>query len=186
MFDHVGLNVKDYAASRAFYEQALAPLGWKVVMAFDEWKAAGFGEGDKPDFWITEREPYGTGTHVSHSQRWIAWQSTRSMRPRSPRAVPTTARLASARCTTRPITERSCSTSMGTTSRPSATRRSSAGKTERIGQDRALRSAVSEGCRGHPVIGKPRLVSRRNAGQPPPVQASGRPRTGDRSWQALR
>jgi catechol 2,3-dioxygenase-like lactoylglutathione lyase family enzyme len=65
MFDHVGLNVKDYAASRAFYEQALAPLGWKVVMAFDEWKAAGFGEVDKPDFWITEREPYGTGTHVA-------------------------------------------------------------------------------------------------------------------------
>jgi catechol 2,3-dioxygenase-like lactoylglutathione lyase family enzyme len=65
VFDHVGLNVQDYAASRAFYEQALAPLGWKVVMAFDEWKAAGFGEADKPDFWISEREPYGTGTHVA-------------------------------------------------------------------------------------------------------------------------
>jgi catechol 2,3-dioxygenase-like lactoylglutathione lyase family enzyme len=65
VFDHVGLNVKDYAASRAFYEQALAPLGWTVVMAFDEWKAAGFGKADKPDFWISEREPYGTGTHVA-------------------------------------------------------------------------------------------------------------------------
>ena len=41
MLDHVGLNVKDYPASRAFYEQALAPLGWHVVMEFDEWKAAG-------------------------------------------------------------------------------------------------------------------------------------------------
>src|SRR4249919_3309920 len=65
MFDHVGLNVKDYAASRAFYEQALAPLGWKVVMAFDEWRAAGFGLAEKPEFWISEREPYGTGTHVA-------------------------------------------------------------------------------------------------------------------------
>jgi catechol 2,3-dioxygenase-like lactoylglutathione lyase family enzyme len=65
MFDHVGLNVRDYAASRAFYEQALAPLGWSVVMAFDEWKAAGFGRGEKPEFWISEREPYGTGTHVA-------------------------------------------------------------------------------------------------------------------------
>jgi catechol 2,3-dioxygenase-like lactoylglutathione lyase family enzyme len=65
VFDHVGINVKDYAASRAFYGQALAPLGWKVVMAFDEWKAAGFGEADKPDLWISEREPYGTGTHVA-------------------------------------------------------------------------------------------------------------------------
>ena len=66
MFDHVGINVKDYAASRAFYEQALAPLGWHVVMEFDEWKAAGFGTGpDKPDFWISQREPYSTGTHVA-------------------------------------------------------------------------------------------------------------------------
>jgi catechol 2,3-dioxygenase-like lactoylglutathione lyase family enzyme len=65
MFDHVGLNVRDYAASRAFYERALAPLGWSVVMAFDEWKAAGFGTAEKPEFWISEREPYGTGTHVA-------------------------------------------------------------------------------------------------------------------------
>ncbi len=69
MFDHVGLNVKDYAASRAFFEQALAPLGWRVVMAFDEWKAAGFGTGDKPEFWISQREPYGTGTHVGFAAK---------------------------------------------------------------------------------------------------------------------
>ena len=36
MFDHVGLNVQDYAASRGFYERALAPLGYSVVMSFDE------------------------------------------------------------------------------------------------------------------------------------------------------
>jgi catechol 2,3-dioxygenase-like lactoylglutathione lyase family enzyme len=65
MFDHVGLNVRDYTASRAFYEQALAPLGYGVVMAFDEWKAAGFGADQKPGFWISEREPFGTGTHVA-------------------------------------------------------------------------------------------------------------------------
>ena len=65
MFDHVGLNVRDYAASRAFYEQALAPLGYRVVMAFDEWKAAGFGTEEKPEFWISQREPYGTGSHVA-------------------------------------------------------------------------------------------------------------------------
>lgn len=66
MFDHVGLNVRDYKASRAFYEQALAPLGYSVVMAFDEWKGAGFGtSADKPEFWIMEREPYGTATHVA-------------------------------------------------------------------------------------------------------------------------
>ena len=65
MFDHVGLNVKDYSASRAFYEAALAPLGFKVVMAFDEHNAVGFGTSDKPEFWVCQREPYGTGTHVA-------------------------------------------------------------------------------------------------------------------------
>jgi catechol 2,3-dioxygenase-like lactoylglutathione lyase family enzyme len=67
VFDHVGLNVRDYAASRAFYEQALAPLGYRVVMAFDEWKAVGLGTDEKPEFWISEREPFGTGTHVAFS-----------------------------------------------------------------------------------------------------------------------
>src|SRR3954466_4816914 len=57
MFDHVGLNVRDYAASRAFYERALAPLGYGVVTAFDEWKAVGFGKGGKPSFWVAPREP---------------------------------------------------------------------------------------------------------------------------------
>jgi catechol 2,3-dioxygenase-like lactoylglutathione lyase family enzyme len=65
MFDHVGLNVKDYGASRAFYEQALAPLGWTVSMEFDEHKAVAFGPTDKPHLWIVEREPIGTGTHVA-------------------------------------------------------------------------------------------------------------------------
>ncbi len=65
MFDHVGLNVKDYPASRAFYEAALAPLGYKVVMAFDEHNAVGLGTADKPEFWVAQREPYGTGTHVA-------------------------------------------------------------------------------------------------------------------------
>ena len=65
MFDHVGLNVRDYAKSRAFYAQALAPLGYRVVIAFDEWGGAGLGTDKRPEFWIFEREPYGTGTHVS-------------------------------------------------------------------------------------------------------------------------
>ena len=65
MVDHVGLNVRDYEASRTFYEQALAPLGYSVVMAVDEFRAAGFGTHDKPEFWVAEREPFGTGTHVA-------------------------------------------------------------------------------------------------------------------------
>ena len=65
MFDHVGLNVRDYGASRRFYEQALAPLGYHVVMEFEEHRAAAFGSGQKPALWIVQREPFGTGTHVA-------------------------------------------------------------------------------------------------------------------------
>ena len=65
MIDHVGVNVRDYAVSRRFYEQALEPIGYRVLMAFDEWKSAGFGQDQKPVFWVGQREPLGTGTHVA-------------------------------------------------------------------------------------------------------------------------
>jgi catechol 2,3-dioxygenase-like lactoylglutathione lyase family enzyme len=64
VFDHVGLNVRDYATSRAFYEAALAPLGYRVVFTF-EGISAGFGAGDRGRFWVNQREPDGTGTHVA-------------------------------------------------------------------------------------------------------------------------
>ena len=63
MFDHVVFNVRDFGASRAFYEGALTPLGYRVVMDFG--KAVAFGTDDKPTFWIFERAPYGTATHVA-------------------------------------------------------------------------------------------------------------------------
>jgi catechol 2,3-dioxygenase-like lactoylglutathione lyase family enzyme len=65
MFDHVGLNVRDYATSRAFYEQALAPLGYGIAMEFAEHRAVAFGPDGRPQLWIVQREPYGTGTHVA-------------------------------------------------------------------------------------------------------------------------
>ncbi len=58
MIDHVGFPVSDYARSKAFYERALAPLGYALIMevAADRTKsrspAAGFGKEGKPDFWI--------------------------------------------------------------------------------------------------------------------------------------
>jgi catechol 2,3-dioxygenase-like lactoylglutathione lyase family enzyme len=56
MIDHVGFPVSDYAKSKAFYEQVLKPLGYVVVMevqqSANDAKAAGFGAGGKPDFWI--------------------------------------------------------------------------------------------------------------------------------------
>jgi len=65
VFDHVGLNVHDYPASRDFYQRALAPLGWTVSMEFEEHKAVAFGTGDKPELWLVEREPVGTATHIA-------------------------------------------------------------------------------------------------------------------------
>ena len=65
MFDHVGLNVTNYTTSRSFYEGALAPLGYRVMMANDEWKLVGFAAGEKPEFRLCQREPYTTGTHVA-------------------------------------------------------------------------------------------------------------------------
>ena len=56
MIDHVGFPVSDYARSRAFYQKALAPLGYGLIMEVDQIehdaKAAGFGIDGKPDFWI--------------------------------------------------------------------------------------------------------------------------------------
>jgi catechol 2,3-dioxygenase-like lactoylglutathione lyase family enzyme len=66
VFDHVGLNVADYETSKGFFEQALAPLGYRIVMDFPQWEAVGFGTADdKPEFWIAARDPRGTGTHVA-------------------------------------------------------------------------------------------------------------------------
>ncbi len=51
MLDHIGLAVSDIAKSKAFFQTALAPLGYKVQMDFAE--AVGL-EQDRPDFWIAK------------------------------------------------------------------------------------------------------------------------------------
>ena len=56
MIDHVGFSVSDYPRAKTFYESALAPLGYTLVMEVTAEEtgqpAAGFGSGGKPDFWI--------------------------------------------------------------------------------------------------------------------------------------
>ena len=57
MIDHIGFPVSDYARAKAFYEKALAPLDYSLVMEVTQQDnsgapAAGFGAGGKPDFWI--------------------------------------------------------------------------------------------------------------------------------------
>jgi catechol 2,3-dioxygenase-like lactoylglutathione lyase family enzyme len=56
MIDHIGFSVSDYPRAKAFYEKALAPLGYVLIMEVqqdaNDAPAAGFGAGRKPDFWI--------------------------------------------------------------------------------------------------------------------------------------
>lgn len=50
MFDHVGFGVTDYAASKAFFLKALAPLGVGIVMEGPH--GLGLGKAHKPSLWI--------------------------------------------------------------------------------------------------------------------------------------
>lgn len=51
MLDHIGLAVSDMAQSKRFFQAALAPLGYQVLMDFGE--AVGMGK-ERPDFWISK------------------------------------------------------------------------------------------------------------------------------------
>jgi catechol 2,3-dioxygenase-like lactoylglutathione lyase family enzyme len=61
LFDHVKLRVRDLARSRAFYEQALQPLGVRVV---ESSQGPGFAIDDQ-DFWITEHEMAAGSVHIA-------------------------------------------------------------------------------------------------------------------------
>ena len=67
MIDHVSVHVTDPAASRDFYQKALAPLGYAVIMQYPNAEAPmaiGFGEKGKPDLWIVKGTP-AQGQHVA-------------------------------------------------------------------------------------------------------------------------
>jgi catechol 2,3-dioxygenase-like lactoylglutathione lyase family enzyme len=51
MLDHLSIQCDDYAASSAFYDAVLAPLGGTRIMDFGI--SVGYGVGGKPDFWIS-------------------------------------------------------------------------------------------------------------------------------------
>ena len=54
MIDHIKLHVADAERSRAFYEAALAPLGYRVVM---EPVPGVVGMGTRfPDFWLAQSD----------------------------------------------------------------------------------------------------------------------------------
>ena len=63
MIDHLKLHVADPAASRRFYEQALAPLGYRVLL---EPAPGVVGMGARmPDFWLAPADGPTAPSHVA-------------------------------------------------------------------------------------------------------------------------
>ena|SRR6516165_4939333 len=62
MIEHISLRCRNSLASRKFYEQALAPLGYAVGKKYGD--AFGFVHRGRHDFWIT-RGKVGTPNHIA-------------------------------------------------------------------------------------------------------------------------
>jgi|SRR5687768_13889756 len=70
MIDHTGIDVSDGPRSRKFYEQALAPLGYVVMMEVPKEHTGGklvlgMGVPPMPDFWLHEGSPQRPHVHVA-------------------------------------------------------------------------------------------------------------------------
>jgi catechol 2,3-dioxygenase-like lactoylglutathione lyase family enzyme len=70
MIDHIGLQVGDPVVSRAFYDAALAPLGYRMLVEIPKEHTGGtivFGYGVPPkaDFWVSEGTPNDPRVHVA-------------------------------------------------------------------------------------------------------------------------
>lgn len=64
MYDHIGLKVKDLAASRAFYTALLKPLGFVP----DE-SGTGFGPPGAPALWLYESKAAKGGAHIAFTAK---------------------------------------------------------------------------------------------------------------------
>jgi len=70
MIDHTGFDVSDVVKSRDFYERALGPLGYRVLMEIPvevtgSAPVFGLGAPPKPDFWLHQGTPQQPRMHVA-------------------------------------------------------------------------------------------------------------------------
>ena len=63
MFDHIGLGVSNYAASRAFFLKSLAPLGVGIVMEGEH--GLGLGPKGKPSLWLFQSSEKPVPLHIA-------------------------------------------------------------------------------------------------------------------------
>lgn len=67
MFDHIGIGVTDYAASKNFFLKALAPLGVGIVM--DGEHGLGIGPKGKPAFWLFQTADKPAPLHLAFAAK---------------------------------------------------------------------------------------------------------------------
>jgi catechol 2,3-dioxygenase-like lactoylglutathione lyase family enzyme len=124
MIDHVGFPVSDYARAEAFYTQALAPLGYGLIMEVPQdangCPACGFGMGGKPDFWIGGEGGLQKPLHIAIAARSRA-EVDAFYSAALAAAAGTTGHPACGRIITPTITGPSCSIPTATTSKRSVT-----------------------------------------------------------------
>ena len=70
MIDHTGLLMSDPAKSRKFYDGALAPLGYALLLEIPKEHTGGkavygYGVAPKPDFWVAEGTPNEPRIHIA-------------------------------------------------------------------------------------------------------------------------
>jgi catechol 2,3-dioxygenase-like lactoylglutathione lyase family enzyme len=70
MLDHVGFAVSDLERARKFYQQTLSPLGIMLIYDItaeqtDGEAYLGFGEDQRPYFWVGTGERFGGNIHVA-------------------------------------------------------------------------------------------------------------------------
>lgn len=77
MIDHLSFYATDYLATKRFYEQALAPLGYAAVMEMTatgnpEWpeqRMIAFGPPQRPIFWVIETKQPATPRHLAFAAK---------------------------------------------------------------------------------------------------------------------
>ncbi len=72
MIDHTGLHISNPEKSRRFYEKALAPLGYELLMEIPKEHTngavvLGYGVSPRADFWVSEGKPSEPRVHIAFS-----------------------------------------------------------------------------------------------------------------------